>query len=351
MGFRDSEFRLRLAGNAARQRWVAQVVGVAVLLGFLSGCGKEGSTTPMSANAVATVGGKVISRETFEKELARRAPALAGAKVSSEEKQALLDDLIRFEVLYQKALATGYDKDPEILANVKRMIVSKYQEDQLSRLGHATVSAEEVAEYYRRHADRFGRTEKVRAAIIELKVPRTAPAEKRAEVAKQAEALRAEAAANPPADGTFGLLAQNHSEDQASRYRGGDIGWLSVGPTNIAWDPAVPAAIFKLENPGDLAPVIETPTAFYLIKLIERRPAQLRPLADVKAGVEWLAAREKEHQQEQALYNALKQGLEIRTNQALLEAIRLSAGGSPPGGSPPGPPAGPGPLNAGARKP
>jgi len=322
-----------------------QIVALFALIGFLPGCGKGPSTERLPSNAVATVNGQVIAHDTFVKELARRPAAFAGGQAGSDEKQALLEQLIRFEVLYQKALAAGYDKDPEIVAEIKRMVAAKYLEDQMAKLGHPKVGDEEVAAYYKTHADRFGGSGKVRVALIELKVPRTAQAERRAEVANLAQALLAEAATNPPADGTFGLLAQHHSEDQASRYRGGDIGWVSVDDTNTVWDPAVMAAILKLKVPEELAPVIETPTAFYLVKLVERRPARARPLPDVKAGIEWLVARERAEQQEQAFYNALKQGLQIRTNHALLEAIPL------PAKNPGAPPAGPGAPSGEARKP
>ena len=83
-------------------------------------------------------------------------------------------------------------------------------------------------------------------------------------------------------------MAQNHSEDQASRYRGGDIGWLTVGDTNAPWDPAMLAAVSKLAQPGDLAPVVSTPEAFYLVKLVERQPASVRPLEAVKDGIAYL---------------------------------------------------------------
>lgn len=282
--------------------------------------------------------------EAFQAELARRAQTVPGGYADPKEKQALLEEMIRPEVLYQTALAAGYDKDPQIVANLKRMITAKYQEDQLAKLGQPKVNPEEIADYYQRNPQRFGTPAKVRVALIELRAARKATAEKRAEIARKAEAVMAAAKASPAANGTFRLLAQNYSEDQASRYQGGDIGWLTVGETNASWDPAVLAAISRLSQPGDLGPVIETPTAFYVIKLVERRPASLRPLAEVKDGIAYLVARQKAQQQEQALYDTLKQGLKIRTNYTLLESIRPPANERRP-------PGGPGTFSADARTP
>jgi peptidyl-prolyl cis-trans isomerase C len=320
--------------------WVA-AIGVSLLA---VGCREQKSIAPpLPTNAVAVVGGQIITLEQFQNELARRAQAAPGRFAEAGEKESLLDELIRLEVLHQKALAAGYDKDPQIAASIKRMITTKYQEDQLTRLGQPKVSPEDIAEYYQRNPKQFGTPAKVRVALIELKAARTATAEKRAEIARKAEAALAEAKA-AAADGTFELLAQSHSEDQASRYRGGDIGWLTVGETNAPWHPAVLAAISQLVQPGDLAPVIETPAAFYLVKLVERRPASLRPVEEVKDGIAYLVARQKAQQQEQALYDALKQGLQIQTNYALLESIRPPANERRP-------PGGPGTFNADARTP
>ena len=298
---------------------------------------KKTATPPLPANAVAVVGGQIITREQFQSELARRAQVAPGRFAEPGAKQSLLEELIRFEVLYQKALAAGYDKDPQVLANLKRLITAKYQEDQLARLGPPRVSPEDVAGYYQSHPQHFGTPEKVRAALIEIRVASTATAEKRAEAAARAQAVLAEARANASADGTFGLVAQRHSEHQSSRYRGGDIGWLTLGATNLVWPPAVTEAIFKLSQPGEIGPVIETPTTFYLIKLVERRPASLRPLAEVKDGVAYLVARQKEQQQQEELQAALRQGMDIRINQAALDSISAPPHQPTPPGGPVGP--------------
>ena len=297
---------------------------VVILVGttlLWTSCRKQNAATPMPTNAVAMVGAQVITRESFQHELTRRTRLSPGGYADPQEKEALVEEMIRFEVLHQKALAAGYDKDPQIAAVLEQMIAARYREDQLARLQPPKVTAEDIADYYRKNPERFGTPEKVRVALIEIKVTRTATPEKRAELAKKAGTLLAEARSTAAADGTFGLVAQNHSDDQASRYQGGDIGWLTVGDTNAPWDPAVLAAISRLDQPGDLAPVISTPEAFYLVKLVERQPASARPLETMKDGIAYLVARQKERQQLDDFYAALKQGLKIRTNRALLESI------------------------------
>jgi len=211
------------------------------------------------------------------------------------------------------------------VASLKRTMVARYQEDQAARLGAPTVTAAEITGYYQLHLDHFGTPARVRAALIEIKVSRTATSEHRTRISQRAEAVLAEAKTNVFPDHTFGLLAQRHSEHQPSRYRGGDIGWLTVGDTNSGWAPALLGAIFKLSQPGEFSPVIETPGAFYVVKLIESQPAEVRPLEEVKAGIEYSLLREKAQQQQEQLYAAFRQGVPVWTNLALLESVPAPA--------------------------
>ena len=316
--------------------WVAAIAISTVLLA--AGCREQKSATPpLPANAVAGVGGQIITLEQFQNEMARRAQAAQGRFAEAGEKQSLLDELIRFEVLQQKALAAGYDRDPQVVANLKRVMVARFQEDQLAKLGAPSATAEEIVEFYQKNRQRFGTPEKVRAAVIEIKVARTATAEQRAAASAHAESVLAEARTNAPLDGTFGLVAQRHSEHQSTRYRGGDIGWLAVGATNSEWPAAVTEALSRLSQPGEISPVIATPAGFYLVKLAERQAANVRPLEDVKEGVKYLVARQKEQQRQEELYAALKQGIGIRINQPLLDSLPVPVRETRPPDLPGGP--------------
>lgn len=302
------------------------LLSLASILCLLTGCDQNRSTNSLPPDAVATVNAKSIPRDAFERELSRRLQTRASKPMNmAQEKSALLEEMINFEAVYQKAVAAGYDKDPQIIASLRRMVVARYEEDRASLRTLPKVTPEEITEFYQRHPERFGQPERIRAALIELKVSRLAPPEKRAEVQKKMERLRAEAKTSSPADGSFGLLAQTNSEDQASRYRGGDVGWIVAGNTNSPWHPSILSGVSQLKQPGEISPVIETPTGFYLVKLIERQSATMRPLKEVREGIKYLIIREKERNQQETAYVALRQGLTIRTNHALMDAIPLPA--------------------------
>jgi hypothetical protein len=315
-----------MATAFSRMKSIYLVLTLAALLCLLTACDRNRPASSLPPNAVATVNGRPIPRDAFERELFRSLQARAGrAKDVALEKSAVLERMINFEVVYQKAEAAGYDKDPQIIESLRRMVVAKYEEDQAILRNPPKATPEEIEDFYQRRPERFGQPERIRAALIELKVSKFAPTEKRAEVQKKMDRLRAEAKACSPPDGTFGLLAQANSEDQASRYRGGDVGWIVGGKTNSPWHPSVLSGVSQLKQPGEISPVIETPTAFYLVKLIERQSATMRPLKEVQEGIKYLIIREKERGQQEAAYVALRQGLTIRTNHALIDAIQAPA--------------------------
>jgi hypothetical protein len=85
--------------------------------------------------------------------------------------------------------------------------------------------------------------------------------------------------------------------------------------------PAVRDALLALE--GDVAPLVETERGFYIVKLLERRDARQQPLAQVQKVIRREVSRESARQAEREFYDRMKQGVNIRINQELLESITL----------------------------
>ena len=86
----------------------------------------------------------------------------------------------------------------------------------------------------------------VHAALIRIAASPHAVGKDKAELLKRAETARTEALALEPGVPGFGGVAVNYSEDQDSRYRGGDIGWLQAGTIDGRWDRKVSEAVFAL---------------------------------------------------------------------------------------------------------
>jgi len=283
-----------------------------------------------ATNLVAQVGGQPISRAALEQVLAHRG--------SGADKEKALDELVTAEAIYAKAKAAGFDTNAAVQAGLKRLIAAQYVAAQLPEASSSPrVSDQEITQHYQAHAAEFTVGEKARAAIILLKVPAKATPEKQAEHLARAESVLAEARQLPATVAGFGELAMKYSEDGATRYQGGDIGWLVKNTADFRLGPAVAEAILALNQPGELTPVVRSREGLVVARLMEKKPAARRPLSELKEALAYRLSRAKAAQREADFHAAVKAGLQIQINRPLLES--LARPGVEP--KPPGVPGGP----------
>jgi parvulin-like peptidyl-prolyl isomerase len=252
-----------------------------------------------------------------------------GDFASTAQKETLLEEMVSFELVYAAALRAGYDKDPTVLERLKRLMVNKFRQDNLEpRLAKITVSETEIEDYYRHHQSDFRSPGRVRAAVIQISVPPRASEEKKTQLARRAEAARAEALKLNPATRSFGSVAVTYSDHQPTRYRGGDTGWLQPDRGDARWPAEVMAALLSLEEPGKVSPVITAPAGYYLVKLMERRESAPRPLEALKDRIRHRLLVQKKAAVAREFYEELKATVPVRVNRARLEAIEYSKGGT-----------------------
>lgn len=279
----------------------------------------EQTVTQLPDNIVAVVGNEPILLETLQAGLRRRFPRERETGLTLEQKQAVLDALVCNEALYAKAKAAGFDQSPEIQARIKNLIVTQFKEQQFQPT-NAMVSEREIEAFYQANAERYAQPGAARGAVIFLRTPSVVTEDQKAEFLAQAGALLREAreATNEQA---FAQLVMRHSEDQATRYRGGDIGWVTRGASGA--EPALTEALLALTKPGEFAPLVETPRGFYIAKLVEKRNAGRKAPDEVKAAIRYQISRQKAEQAEREFFEAMKAGLNIQVNRAVLEAVEV----------------------------
>jgi parvulin-like peptidyl-prolyl isomerase len=326
----DSESPIESGLSLGRQRlldsvvWCACVLVACLFAGCRQSAARKGDqSAPAESSVVARVGDAVITREALQREWQGRG--------DTADKSAVLEEMIRFEAALAKARAAGYAHRPEITNRINQLIVEQFREDHLKGLEKTSqASSEEILDYYRGHANRFAVPEQLRAAVIFWKLSAKADEEARRELLKRAEAVAAEARHSDEAG--FARLVQLNSEDQVTRYRGGDAGWLARGAENSPWDPEVLEALFAIK-PGETTDVVATRRGLYLARLIELRAASIRPLDEVRNQIAYELDRQKHARGEQEYFDKLKAGLNIQINQSVLESIKpaqSSVGGQPP---------------------
>lgn len=276
---------------------------------------------------LAVIDGKTITQDIFRAEMVRRRVAF-----NQERKEELLNSIVRSELLFAAARTAGYENDPEVIEAVKQAMVGKYLRDNLDpKLGQLKATDQEAEAYYQSHQDEFTSQASFHVALIKIAVSPKSTAEKRAELLKRAESARVEALALEPGVPAFGSVAIKYSEDQDSRYRGGDMGWLQAGAVDGRWDRVVADAIAALKTPGQISPVITAADGYYIVKLMETKGATVKPFAAVKDGVRYQVVQDKKKKIEHEFIEQLKSRIPVSVNKGLLETIELPVQGKQAG--------------------
>ncbi len=271
------------------------------------------SVSQPAPDAVAVVGERSITRSTLEREMARRGPG--------STRDEILGDLIHFEATLARARASGFDQDPAVRTAIEHLLVSRFEERELGGTENPTVSEDEVRTRYAADADRYQIPAAARGAVLFLKaIPKAAP-EQRESLARKAHELHATAASLDAVG--FARLIREQSEDQVTRYQAGDTGWVTASGKD-GWEPTVANALLDLKTPGDIAPLIETPRGFHLVRLTGTRVATTHPLSTVRDAIRHQLQQEKRSQLNAAFHSRMEAGLRIQTNFTVLEQIQNS---------------------------
>lgn len=265
---------------------------------------------------LAIVGEEKITRADFDGAAADRAIA----------PDALLDELIEHRALVQTARERGYDRDPAHLAAVERMLANRVREEHRESQQSA-ISDAEIEARYRAEQKKFAVPARIRAAMIFVEAPSTFSEAKRAERRAAIEAARTKAFTDPS---QFRALAAEYSYDQATKFRGGDVGWLVEGIGAEELGDEVLTAAFALVEPGAISEIITTPRGHYLLQLTERTAAGVRPLASVAGQVRAELQREKQQRTERELKSATLANRRIEARRDRLPAARPLPSATPP---------------------
>jgi parvulin-like peptidyl-prolyl isomerase len=247
-------------------------------------CSKEPEPT-RAPDVVARVGGTEITVADMEAEAARR--RAIGRAVP--DRDTLLDEMIAFEALLERAREAGLSEDPAIQYEFDKLLIARLKDRQLApRLDDLDVNEETVKAEYEQRIDEFTKPAKTRLAALKISVHPNATAARRGEARARIEEARRRFIENPPAGGRgpaaqgFGAIAIDYTDDQVSRYRGGDLGWLEAGTVLSQWPTEVVETGFSLGK-GDVSEIIEDENGFYLVMKADERPARVTPFERVRA--------------------------------------------------------------------
>lgn len=239
-----------------------------VVLLLFAGCRRPAAVVPPetpAVAAVATVDGQPVTAADLEAELAR-----VSAHGSTVNGTRVLEDYLYRQSLVARARRAGLDRDPSVRRGFENLLIARLKETELEpQFTNPPANTAPTTSGRTATADLGG--SEVRLALLRLKVSSKAGSNRWDEARTRLLEARELARKLPTGTLGFGTLAMGYSDDDATRYRSGDLGWLEADPTRHRWDTNAFAAGLALAEPGDISEPIRGNDGIYLVRLIARR--------------------------------------------------------------------------------
>ncbi len=308
---------------------------------------KDGKGTP-----IATFNGDSITAEELKQRFMEMSPFLRSRYQTPEQKKDYVDGLARFELLAQEAHRRGLQTDPEVVETAKKVMVQKLIQKEFDEKPGA-LPDEQIKEYYEAHKTDYVKPELLRIADIFFAAPKGNAAERKKKKAKAEEVANKAKVLNPTDSPGFAALVRENSEDTRTKSIDGDSRFLSKEDLSSQFAPEVAAAAVEMKKAGDISPVIEAESGFYIIRFQGRQAALNLGLEQVKAQIQNRIQHEKRTQNFAKFVDELKAKGNYKLDEGALAKVEVDMKApsaerkGPEPGFLPSPTSGPGPRPGG----
>ncbi len=254
-----------LWGRGSQALLSCGLIGWAV---FSAGCDKKQDSQAGDSIILAQIGENTfITADDLLEEIEYRQSQ--GRPVPNA--QDVLEEMVQRESLVHRAEQLNLHEDEEVRRTWENLLIGRLQALELEgELANVSISDEEIAKAYETEFAAEKPQNKVRLAILFREWTPELSDEEDREIRGQLLAAVQEYKNNPPIPGRaasaqgFGDVAARVSEDQVSRYRGGDIGWFDEGQVTDRLPEEVFRQAYTLEE-GEPSDIIEAGDGLYVV--------------------------------------------------------------------------------------
>lgn len=198
--------------------------------------------------------------------------------VKDEDVNNVLQDILTKQKMSMPDFLKNIAAEGKSIESVKKEIRSQIVRMRLLRRevkDKIMVSDAEIGEYYDKHRQEYEGRESVRMKQLFLSLPPGADKTVKMKIKNNALQLREQIMKGE----SFDLLAAQYSQGPAAAL-GGDVGFIEKG-TII---PEVEAVAFNLPL-NQMSEVIESSLGFYIIKVVDKKGAGLKPITMVREEI------------------------------------------------------------------
>ncbi len=228
-------------------------------------------------------------------------PHFAHVMMNARTLKAALNERIN-DILYSdEAKARGLQYDPQFRKDVRlkrEEVLADYYLNLM--VGNNTASPQDIENYYEKYKKRHEKVRLTRISHILL------PSE------SQAEAVLSELKKGKD----FAQLAKEVSIDQATRNKGGDVGYTD--PTTLK-EP-MKSVVMGLKA-GDISGIIKGPAGYEIVKVTKWANETVPPLSEIKDDMTKRVLLDKRSDKVEALYKALYARHKVEINEKLLKSL------------------------------
>jgi peptidyl-prolyl cis-trans isomerase SurA len=251
-------------------------------------------TDPAKRTARATALRHEVLERLIDDELILQQAADLKLTITSEQIDSSIDEIKRQNNIDDNQLREALKGQGMSMQNyrndIKRQLM-RFRVINIAVGSRVTVSDDDVKTYYERHM-KVGSNTQVRASHIFVAIPDGADVATVDE--KQAHARRILDRANKGED--FAKLARELSDDPATRSEGGDLGYFGK---DMLPKP-IEEMVFSMKV-GEIRGPVRADRGFHVIKLVDRRIKEAKPLDDVKDDIR-MQLRQKEMERQTKTY-------------------------------------------------
>lgn len=311
-----------------RTAFTVLVVVVSLLVGGITGHQLGERSAPLaesapSENWVARVGNRYITQSTFEDEMQRRSGVRQGHFQTMDQRQALLEELVFQRAMVNRAETLGLERDPAVQRSINQIVINRLLESELRpRQEHSEIDPAAIEAYFAEHADEFTIPARRRVAMVQFDLGAGASTETRMNAYERAQQAREQSLELDETMRDFGPIALEFSDHQASRYRGGVLGWVSEGDVARYSHPApVLETANAMTGVGAVSGVIEGENALYLVRLVDYQPRRTRTLDELQDGISQRLLRERFREVERAFRDEILAASDVEVRTDVLKRI------------------------------